>query len=145
MVAPWWPSCTSGKEEDLIHSLTHAIARSLTHSLTLARCRFTVQGEFTDCMAGEPCLLVWDLSIDPSYQRKGLGRHLLTLLELIARKTGVRCVSLPVMLGDDVAADWLTRGSGRKFVEDEGLEDAIGFSPEAEGFRVFSKEIAIPC
>jgi GNAT superfamily N-acetyltransferase len=39
-----------------------------------------------EVMAGETSLHVWDIHIEDDYQRKGLGKHLLTLMELIARR-----------------------------------------------------------
>lgn len=70
---------------------------------------FTVQGEFVDEMRGESSLVVWDVAIDHAARRKGLGRHLLVLLELIARRTRMRFLSLPVMNGDDATRDWCER------------------------------------
>jgi ribosomal protein S18 acetylase RimI-like enzyme len=40
-------------------------------------------------MAGETSLHVWDIHIEDDYQRKGLGKHLLTLMELIARRYNI--------------------------------------------------------
>lgn len=57
-----------------------------------AHFRFSVQGEYMDTMAGEPSLILWDLHIEEEYQRKGLGRHIVTLLELVARREGMRCI-----------------------------------------------------
>jgi GNAT superfamily N-acetyltransferase len=37
-------------------------------------------------MAGDTSLVVWDIHVDAKYQKNGLGKHLLTLLELIARR-----------------------------------------------------------
>ena len=37
-------------------------------------------------MEGHPVLFVYDLHVQKESQRKGLGRHLMSLLELIARK-----------------------------------------------------------
>lgn len=39
-----------------------------------------------DAMVGETSLHVWDIHVEDAYQRKGLGKHLLTLMELIARR-----------------------------------------------------------
>jgi len=40
-------------------------------------------------MSGEPVLILRDLHVAPSHQRKGLGRHLCQLLELVARKNAM--------------------------------------------------------
>ena len=42
-----------------------------------------------DKMMGETSLHIWDIHVDETHQRKGLGKHLLTLMELIAR----RCIN----------------------------------------------------
>lgn len=64
-----------------------------------------------DEMLGESSLVVWDVIIDHASRRKGLGRHLLVLLELIARRTRMRFLSLPVMNGDDATRDWCVRAA----------------------------------
>lgn len=70
---------------------------------------FSVQGEFVDAMAGEPSLMLWNIIIDSASRRKGLGKHLLVLLELIARRNRMRFLSLPVVNGDDATRDWYVR------------------------------------
>ena len=67
-----------------------------------------MQGEFVDAMEGEPTLVLWDLAIadDGDSRRKGLGRHLLLILELVARKTRMRYLSVPIMNCDDAARAW---------------------------------------
>ena len=47
--------------------------------------RFTVQGEAIDQMAGDTCVYVLDIHVEEEYQRKGLGKHLLVILELIGK------------------------------------------------------------
>ena len=56
--------------------------------VAFAHFRFSVQGEVMDKMEGETMLYVWDIHVEDEYQRKGLGRHMLTLMELIARREG---------------------------------------------------------
>ena len=62
--------------------------------VAFAHFRFTLEGETRDEMAGAPVLLVRDLQVAPEAQRKGLGRHLCQLLELVARKHAMRGVML---------------------------------------------------
>jgi ribosomal protein S18 acetylase RimI-like enzyme len=64
-----------------------------------------------DVMAGDPCLIVWDVHVRPDCQRKGLGRHLLTLLELVARREGMARVCVLVMVGHEAATAWLEKGA----------------------------------
>lgn len=40
----------------------------------------------------------WDVFVDASSRRKGLGRHLMMLLELIARREGMHVLALPVQV-----------------------------------------------
>ena len=71
--------------------------------------RFTVQGEVMDTMCGDTCLYVWDIHVDEAMQRKGLGRHLLTIVELIARREEMKYVSIPIQLNDDQTTQWLNK------------------------------------
>lgn len=62
--------------------------------------RFTVQGEVVDQMAGEPGVYIYDIHVEDHSQKKGLGKHLLTILELIARREKMKLLSLPIQLGE---------------------------------------------
>lgn len=66
-----------------------------------------------DVMCGEPSLYIWDWHVEESYIRKGIGKHLLTLLELLARQQNMRMISVPVQLHDEAAASFMRamRGS----------------------------------
>ena len=48
-----------------------------------------MQGELYQKMAGHPCLWMYSLQVAPEVQRSGLGRHLVTMCELIANKTNM--------------------------------------------------------
>ena len=52
--------------------------------LLLSSLRFLL--DFTLPFSLQPCLFVYDVHVLPELQRKGVGRHLVTMLELIARK-----------------------------------------------------------
>lgn len=103
--------------------------------------RFTVQGEVMDQMAGEPCLYVWDLQVDVCYQRQGLGRHLLTLLELIARREHMSYLSVPIQNRDPKSQSWISKVRG--FKPDLELDSLVNFDPEKEGFNVYSKNLTV--
>lgn len=92
--------------------------------------RFTVQGEVIDKMAGEPQLYIYDIHIEDHSQRKGLGKHLLTILELIARREKMRMLALPVQLGDNATCEWLLH-VGRGWAVDESLY-GLGFDADVE-------------
>ena len=94
--------------------------------------RFTVQGEVIDKMAGEASLHIYDIHIEDHSQRKGLGKHLLMLLELIARREKMKVLTLPVQLADAETTEWITH-AGRGWAVDESLAD-IGFDADLEVF-----------
>jgi len=110
----------------------------------IAHFRFSVTGEYMDTMAGEPSLILWDLHIDEDFQRRGLGKHVLTLLEFVAKREGMRYVSVPVMLKDEISLSWVRRAGGGKYQPDTSLRSLIDFDPEMEGFEVYSKELVAP-
>lgn len=95
-----------------------------------------------DTMAGEPCLYLWDIHVEEPLQRKGLGKHLLTLLELIARREKMRMLCFPVQLNDEVALSWISKAKG--FAPDATLESLLEFDAEMEGFEVYAKTLAPP-
>eukprot|EP01041_Mallomonas_annulata_P011469 gene11469-23987_t len=138
-------------DEDKMRELTEQGARFLLIRETnpsfpgglvaFAHFRFTVQGEVMDMMAGEPCLYLWDIQIEKSCQRRGLGRHLITLLELIARREKMSFISVPIQNSDAKAMEWITKIRG--FKNDFDLTSLVGFDPENEGFTVMSKNLTI--
>jgi len=135
-------------DEDKMRELTEQGARFLLvreasegpsagRLVAFAHFRFTVQGEVMDIMAGEPCLYLWDLQVEKTCQRRGLGRHMITLLELIARREKMSYLSLPIQNMDNRSMDWITKIRG--FKPDFELTNLVGFDPETEGFTVMSK------
>jgi GNAT superfamily N-acetyltransferase len=92
--------------------------------------RFTVQGEVIDQMMGETCLYVLDMHLEKEIQKKGLGKHLLVILELIARKQSMSRLSFPIFLGDEATKTWLLK-QGKGYSLDISYS-AFGFEPEAE-------------
>lgn len=103
--------------------------------------RFTVQGEVVDKMAGEPSLYIYDIHVDEDSQRKGLGKHLLVLLELIARREKMKFVSIPVQLGDSDTTTWLQK-TGRGFSVDQGMK-GLGFDPDIEVYTHTDKCVSV--
>ena len=135
-------------DEDKMKELTEQGARFLlirerctsdaTGSLVgFSHFRFTVQGEVMDQMAGEPCLFLWDLQLEDKIQRKGVGRHLITLHELIARRELMTFLSVPIHLTDKKSKDWISNVRG--FKPDFHLKSLVGFIPQNEvKFLVFN-------
>lgn len=107
-----------------------------------AHFRFTVQGDVADTMAGEPILMLWDLHIVEEMQRKGLGKHILTVLELIARREKMKMISVPVQLYDNVTTDFIAKCKG--FAPDTSLKSLVDFDAEMEGFDVYTKLLIAP-
>lgn len=103
--------------------------------------RFTVQGEVMDQMIGDPCLYIWDLQIDHLHQRNGLGRHLLTLLELIARRERMSYVSIPIPNSDEHSLSWISTIRG--FKPDAELTSLVSFDSKIEGFNVLTKNLCV--
>ena len=99
--------------------------------------RFTVQGEILESMAGLPTLYLWDIHIDEDYQRKGLGKHLLIVLELIARQQKMECVSIPIQDKDNMSMSWISKIRG--YEPDIQLKSTINFDSELEGFQIYAK------
>lgn len=133
-------------DEDKMRELTEQGARFLLvrsseggKLVAFAHFRFTVQGEVMDIMAGEPCLYLWDLQIEKSCQRRGLGRHMITVLELIARREKMSYLSLPIQNMDTRSMDWIAKIRG--FKPDFELTNLVGFDAETEGFAVMSKNL----
>ena len=92
--------------------------------------RFTVLGEVIDSMAGLPCLHVYDIHLEQDLRRKGLGRHLMSVLELVARREKMALLSLSVQLGDSATEQWVLKGL-RGFQEDHSLAEH-GFDADME-------------
>lgn len=104
--------------------------------------RFTVQGDVMDKMAGEPCIYVWDVQVEDEYQRKGVGKHLLTLLSLIGTREHMKHICLPVQMFDNRSQNWVESVKG--FSPDKSLKRLVGFDSEMEGFEVYSKALGKP-
>lgn len=101
--------------------------------------RFTVQGEVMQQMTGTTCLYVWDIQVEEEFQRKGLGGHLLKVLELIAFQQRMKFVSVPVQVACTSGISFITKVKG--YGPDAYLSEMLQFSAEDEGFQVYSKEL----
>ena len=112
--------------------------------IAFAHFRFTVQGDVVDQMRGDTVLMVHDLHVVDECQRKGLGRHLMTLMEMVARKTNMSRVSTMCMMGDENTRAFLSKLKKGAFAPDESMVDVCGFDPDLEGFEVISLALAMP-
>lgn len=74
-----------------------------------AHFRFTLQGELhstedTHDMSGNPICLVYDIQLTEGVRRKGLGKHLMQIFELVCRKYQMSFLQARVHRGNDAAA-----------------------------------------
>jgi GNAT superfamily N-acetyltransferase len=77
-------------------------------------------------MMGKTSLHIQDIHVAKPYQRLGLGRNLLILMELIARREKIKTISIPIQLKHQNAVNWI--GSvGRGYAPDESLLQLLGF------------------
>jgi GNAT superfamily N-acetyltransferase len=83
-----------------------------------------------DVMAGDPCVYCWDVQIEDEHRRKGVGKHLLTLLSLIGTREKMMHLCLPVQMFDDHSRLWIESVKG--FAPDTSLKKLIGFDSEME-------------
>lgn len=99
--------------------------------------RFTVQGELIQQMAGETTIYVWDLHVEDEAQRKGLGSHLMMVIELIALYEKMQNVSFPVQESDELGNSFISKRKG--YSKDLWLSTLGGFDESEEGFVVLTK------
>ncbi|KAK3288444.1 hypothetical protein CYMTET_4079 [Cymbomonas tetramitiformis] len=112
-------------KEDKIEELRDKSARFLVGRtqdgtpVAFVNFRFTLQGEMQGTMEGNPTLFIYDIQLSAEVQRKGLGKHLMQILELVARKHNMEHIILPVVQGNAIASDFV-------------LRKLRGYSPERE-------------
>ena len=96
----------------------------------------------------QPALYVMDLQLEPEVQRKGLGRHLMRTLELVARKQGMMHLMMPVVIKDDTTKQFALSGlNGFKLddltdVKSYDGQDAAELLQEDGTFCILSKALA---
>jgi GNAT superfamily N-acetyltransferase len=95
-----------------------------------AHFRFTVQGDVMDVMVGEPSLFLWDIHVEERLHRKGIARHLLTILELVARQQKMKFFCIPIQISDDISSRWIASFKG--YAPDTSLKELVGFDSELE-------------
>ena len=95
--------------------------------------RFNVQGSVVGEMEGQPALVVEDLQLLPSVQRKGLGKHLMMLVNLIAKKYSMSYMMVKSFVNNDAARQFMSKISG--FAVD------YEWCPAGEPMEVFQKPI----
>lgn len=110
----------------------------LTKAVAFVNFRFTLQGECYDAMKGETCLFIYDIQVEPEYQRKGLGKHLMQLCELMGTKQKMKFVQLLIPNGNDVAVSFLSKKLKGYEFDANGLDFVDGDVSDF-GFKLQSK------
>lgn len=93
----------------IVREATEGSDDELGKAVGYAMFRFTMQGELLDEMCGLPSLYVYDLQLISGYQRKGIGSHLMNLMQLIGRKEGMSYVSIIVPDGCEPMDEFLEK------------------------------------
>lgn len=120
----------------------HLIARcgSENEMIGFAAFRFTLQGELFEQVKGNTTLLVYDLHVKPEYQRSGLGRHLMRLLEMIALKQHMSFVEIFVTRDCEPAHQFVqSKLKGYSTAAVQALMDDLEGDVDDESFTVYSK------
>ena len=74
--------------------------------------RFNLEGALVGEMGGQPALIVEDLQLTPRVQRKGLGKHLLMLAQLITKKHNMSSVLVKSFVNNVTARQFMSKLSG---------------------------------
>ena len=106
--------------------------------LTHLPVQYSLPPPVMDVMTGDPCIYVWDLHIEEAFHRKGVGKHLMTLLSLIGTREKMQHLCVPVQMFDEQAQQWLESIKG--FAPDKTLKKLIKFDSEMEVRTCFSVE-----
>ena len=114
------------------------VDEKLTKKVAFVNFRFTLQGECYDTMKGETCLFVYDIQVEPEYQRKGLGKHLMQVCELIGTKQRMKFLQLLIPNGNDIAVNFLSKKLKGYDCDTTGLDYVDGDVDEF-GFKLQSK------
>mmetsp|Transcript_42509 Transcript_42509/g.133887 ORF Transcript_42509/g.133887 Transcript_42509/m.133887 type:complete len:261 (-) Transcript_42509:137-919(-) len=111
--------------------------------------RFTLQGEPVGVEAGEPALYVMDIQLEESVRRRGLGKHLMTVIENIARQQGMMHILFPVVKEDRRARSFVLEGLSGYVAEHLEILSYDGKNPgeifaRDQSFLLFSKRLLSP-
>jgi len=100
----------------------------------LAHVRFLVESE-------EPTLYVYEFQVAPAFARRGLGRRLMTVVEMTARATDMAFVKLTVLLNNRAARDFY---AALRFERDPDSPLHEMRDPERDGVHdILSKDVRL--
>jgi ribosomal protein S18 acetylase RimI-like enzyme len=100
--------------------------------------RFMMEGQV-------PVLYVFEIQLIPAFRRKGLGKHLTGLLELVAWQTGMEWCMLTCLKENVAAVNFYTKLKYEIDETDPSMNEYIDVSPEEwesgqVGYQIMSKE-----
>ncbi len=90
--------------------------------------RFVLEGDYD-------VLYIYELQLSPLAQRRGVGKHLMQLAELVARRAGMQWVMLTVLKNNAGALDFYTRKM--RYAVDASSPSACGQDDAA--YEILSK------
>jgi ribosomal protein S18 acetylase RimI-like enzyme len=99
----------------------------------------TLQGELYEKPIGEPCMLVRDMQVAPAYQRRGVGRHLMRLCEMIGMKFQLGYVEALVTRDNAAAHAFFTSKAKGYSTEGRDFLDELDGDWDDDSFVVYSK------
>ena len=99
----------------------------------------TLQGELYEKPIGEPCLLVRDMQVTTAYQRRGVGRHLMRLCEMIGMKFQLGYVEALVTRENAAAHAFFTSKAKGYSTEGRDFLDELDGEWDDDSFVVYSK------
>jgi N-alpha-acetyltransferase 40 len=116
--SPGWHWNDAKKREELRDEDTrYLIVRSSGAVVAFASFRFHLEGDFD-------VLYLYELQLSEHVQRRGLGRHLMALVECIARQQGMQRVMLTVLKSNPAARDFYC--SMRYSIDESSASDDEG-------------------
>lgn len=89
---------------------------------------------------GEPVAYCYEVHLEERAQRRGLGKHMMQLLELVAVKYGMQCVMLTVMRSNTAAVGFYSRLGYKEHESSPGMVDP----DERAGYQILFKTLPRP-
>lgn len=81
---------------------------------------FSLSGQCVDEMSGEPALFVNEIQLTSEVTGKGLGKYIMMILELIAKKHAMSLMIVPLVKGQDRARNFFVN-TCKGFAQDENF------------------------
>ena len=126
-------------------STRHLLVRTASDELVgFVSFQLTLQGEMYQSVKGKACVFVREFQVVEKYQRRGIGRHLSRLLEMIGMKNNMSYVEYLVTSENTVAQNFIaTKCKGYATDSRDDLLDEIGGDcRDDESFVIYSKVVS---